>query len=42
MRIVNSTGNVLGFTEVSGTLGDTEGDSEPSVAALSGGGFVVA
>ncbi|MFI0849349.1 beta strand repeat-containing protein [Mesorhizobium sp. IMUNJ 23232] len=42
MRIVNSTGgNVLGFTEVSGTLGDGESDVAPTVAALSGGGFVV-
>jgi Ca2+-binding RTX toxin-like protein len=42
MRIVNSTGgNVLGFTEVSGTLGDGEPDVAPTVAALSGGGFVV-
>jgi Ca2+-binding RTX toxin-like protein len=42
MRIVNSTGgNVLGFTEVSNTLGDGENDVAPTVAALSGGGFVV-
>ena len=42
MRIINSTGgNVLGFTEVSNTLGDTEADVAPVVAALSGGGFVV-
>lgn len=42
MRIVNSTGgNVLGFTEVSNTLGDGETDVAPVVTALSGGGFVV-
>ncbi len=42
MRIVNSTGgNVLGFTEVSNTLGDGETDVAPAVTALSGGGFVV-
>lgn len=42
MRIINPAGgNVLGFTEVSGTLGDAESDVAPTVAALSGGGFVV-
>ncbi len=42
-RIVNSTGsNVLGVTNVTGTESNAQNDSEGSVAALAGGGFVIA
>lgn len=43
MRILNSSGsNVLGATEVAGTSGDGDSDTQPVVAALTGGGFVIA
>lgn len=43
MRIINSTGgNVLAFTQVANTATNGETDSDPTVTALSGGGFVVA
>lgn len=43
IRILDSTGSgVLGATEVAGTSGDGEADTRPVIAALAGGGFVVA
>lgn len=42
MRIMNSTGgNVLVQTNVGGTSGDAATQQDPSVTALSGGGFVI-
>jgi hypothetical protein len=42
-RIVNSTGgNVLGASFVTGTNTNTQSDVDPSVTALTGGGFVIA
>ncbi|MCB9954370.1 MAG: hypothetical protein H6848_00585 [Caulobacterales bacterium] len=42
MRILSPTGSsVLAATEVAGTSGDSDTDTQPAVAALSGGGFVV-
>ncbi|KAB2945425.1 MAG: calcium-binding protein, partial [Rhizobiaceae bacterium] len=42
-RILSPTGaNVLGFTRVSGTEGNGLHDTEASVTALAGGGFVIA
>ena len=41
-RIINSAGaNVLGVTEVAATVDDTHFDRDPSVTALTGGGFVI-
>ncbi len=42
IRIVNQAGNnVLGATPIASTNADGESDSDPDVAALTGGGFVV-
>jgi Ca2+-binding RTX toxin-like protein len=42
LRIINATGgNVLGATRIADTDGDSQNDREPSVTALTGGGFVV-
>ena len=41
-RIVNSAGaNVLAVTEIATTQADSQNDREPSVTALTGGGFVI-
>jgi len=42
-RIVNSAGiNVVSVTQVASTVGDSLNDLEPTVTALTGGGFVLA
>jgi Ca2+-binding RTX toxin-like protein len=43
LRIISAAGvNVLSATRIASTFGDGDGDTDPSVTALAGGGFVVA